>query len=202
MRSFFHYSGSVLVVALGLVLVEAIGCGKSPSNAPAPAKPTVIGKKVPSPVAAKAGEIPAAGHQPSPSAKVGEEIPDVRVGGVAVPTPAYVYNPEARRDPFLSLASMEKVTGKELLPPLQRVNLSQVQVIGIVWGTFGYTAMVQMPDGKGYSIRPGTRIGASGVVRRISENAVLVEEPYVDFMGEKKMRVTKLTLHPREEGEE
>ncbi|HZS12046.1 MAG TPA: pilus assembly protein PilP, partial [Nitrospirales bacterium] len=103
-----------------------------------------------------------------------------------VPTPGeYSYNPSGRREPFLAI--VRKSAGEEdasNLPPLQRTSLSELGLIGIVWGGFGFTAMVQAPDGRGYSVRPGTRIGPNnGIVSSITENAVVVQERFTDVYG-------------------
>ena len=51
----------------------------------------------------------------------------------------------------------QQVEPDSSLPPLQRVGLTELSLIGVLWGNYGYTAMVQTPDGKGYSIRRGTQ---------------------------------------------
>lgn len=182
------------VVAVGFLSFGApIGCGKPAPKESVPAKGPVAVKPLKAPVSATGASSP-----------VPNRVEAAPTRTVATPsaTPRYSYNADGRRDPFLSLVSLEKASEREIRPPLQRLSLNQVQVIGIVWGAYGYSAMVQAPDGKGYTVRQGTLIGPTGVVRRITEKAVEVEEPYTDLMGEKKKRVTKLTLHPQQEGEE
>jgi type IV pilus assembly protein PilP len=75
-------------------------------------------------------------------------------------------------------------------------------LIGIIWGGFGYSAMVQTPDGKGYTIKRGTRIGPNnGVVSAITENALIVQEQYSDVYGKKQVREYMKHLHPKEGSE-
>ncbi len=184
----------IAVAAVGFLSFGApLGCGKPAPKEPVPAKGQIAPKPLKAPVSATGASSPVANRV---------EATPTRAEATPPPTPRYSYNADGRRDPFLSLVSLEKASKREIRPPLQRVSLNQVQVIGIVWGSYGYSAMVQTPDGKGYTVRQGTLIGPTGVVRRITEKAVEVEEPYTDLMGEKKMRVTKLTLHPQQEGEE
>jgi type IV pilus assembly protein PilP len=117
----------------------------------------------------------------------------------------YVYLPEGRRDPFLSIlrdktgSEAEKKTDEINLPPLQRVSVAELTVIGIVWGGFGYTAMVQTPDGRGYTIQRGAKIGNNnGVVSAITEKAVIVEERFTDIYGKKQVREYAKPLHAKE----
>jgi type IV pilus assembly protein PilP len=79
------------------------------------------------------------------------------------------------------------------------VGLTELNLIGIVWGGFGYSAMVQTPDGKGYTVKPGTRIGPNnGVVTAITENAVIVQERFADVYGNKQVREYVKRLHIKE----
>ena len=132
-------------------------------------------------------------------------VVEMKTEGAPVPTPPlYAYNPEGRRDPFRSILVTSE-TGKTLesLPPLLRTDVSELRLIGIVWGGFGYSAMVQTPDGKGYTIHVGTPVGPNrGKVRTITEQYLTVEEKYTDIFGENKAREVKLDLHPQKEGSE
>lgn len=115
----------------------------------------------------------------------------------------YSYNPSGRRDPFAIVLRDPKM-GEEnpSLPPLQQLSLTELNLIGIVWGGFGYSAMVQAPDGKGYTVRPGTRVGPNGgAVSSITENAIVVQERFTDVYGNKQVREYVKLLHAKE-GEE
>jgi type IV pilus assembly protein PilP len=117
---------------------------------------------------------------------------------------SYSYDPSGRRDPFKPVGLEVQVPGAARLdlPPLQRVGLTELSLIGIIWGGFGYSAMVQTPDGKGYTIKRGTRIGPNnGVVSAITENALIVQEQYSDVYGKKQVREYVKHLHPKEGSE-
>lgn len=122
-------------------------------------------------------------------------IPDGVVGGG--------YDPSGRRDPFAPIVQ-ELQPGKmdTTLPPLQRVTLTELNLIAIVWGTYGYTAMVQTPEGHGYTVRRGTRIGQNnGVVSAITERGIIVQERFTDVYGKKQEREHVKLLHPKEGSE-
>ena len=110
------------------------------------------------------------------------------------------YDPSGRRDPFAPIIE-NSLQGQSdaVLPPLQRVGLTELSLIGIVWGAYGYTAMVQTPDGKGYSIRRGTRVGPNnGVVSSITDRGIIVQERFTDVYGNKQEREYVKLLHAKE----
>lgn len=113
------------------------------------------------------------------------------------------YDPSGRRDPFAPIIQ-ELQPGKTdtTLPPLQRVTLTELNLIAIVWGAYGYTAMVQTPEGHGYTVRRGTRIGQNnGVVSAITERGIIVQERFTDVYGTKQEREYVKLLHPKEGSE-
>jgi type IV pilus assembly protein PilP len=113
------------------------------------------------------------------------------------------YDPSGRRDPFAPIVQ-ELQPGKTdaNLPPLQRVTLTELNLIAIIWGAYGYTAMVQTPEGHGYTVRRGTRIGQnSGVVSAITERGIIVQERFTDVYGKKQEREYVKLLHPKEGSE-
>lgn len=131
------------------------------------------------------------------SATVASQLspPDGVVGGG--------YDPSGRRDPFAPIVQ-ELQPGKTdtTLPPLQRVTLTELNLIAIVWGAYGYTAMVQTPEGHGYTVRRGTRIGQNnGVVSAITERGIIVQERFTDVYGKKQEREHVKLLHPKEGSE-
>lgn len=112
----------------------------------------------------------------------------------------YSYHAQGRRDPFKSLLYGIKEKKKAGLTPLQQRSLSELRVIGIVWGANGYIAMIETPDGKGFVVKEGTLIGTEGgLVKKITNNSVIIDETYVDYYGKKVSKKTVLGLRSREE---
>lgn len=132
-------------------------------------------------------------------------------GAVAAPAPpavmqggtGYSYDPSGRRDPFRAIGLEKQASEGNLdLPPLQRVGLTEVSLIAIIWGGYGYSAMVQTPDGKGYTVRQGTKIGPNnGVISAITENSLVVQERFTDVYGNKQVREYVKRLHAKEGSE-
>jgi type IV pilus assembly protein PilP len=125
------------------------------------------------------------------STEIAPPAPPFQVGG---------YDPAGRRDPFTPVIS-QLAPGQTdpTLPPLQRVGLTDMNLIAIIWGAYGYTAMVQTPDGNGYTVRKGTRVGPnSGVVSAVTEKGIIVQERFTDVYGRKQEREYVKLLHPKE----
>ena len=50
----------------------------------------------------------------------------------------------------------------ENLTPLQKYEIEKLKLVAIIWGEDGSVAMMELPDGKGYTIRIGDLIGNRG----------------------------------------
>ena len=137
-----------------------------------------------------------------------------KVGAAAVvatatpaPTPdeseEYTYNPIGKRDPFKSFLAEEIAPGSQkATTPLQRFDIDQMGLIGIIWGISTPRAMVTTPDGKGYVVQKGTLVGKNwGKVSRITQDEVIISEEYRDFEG--KLIVHEIPLKmPKDKEEE
>lgn len=112
----------------------------------------------------------------------------------------YSYDPKSRRDPFQSMVQKLK-TAQRLseLPPLQRVEISDMKLLGIIWGGYGYYGLIQTPDGKGYTVKEGMLLGAhNGVIKSISDKRVLVSEPITEVTGKTSTREIEILLRTKE----
>jgi type IV pilus assembly protein PilP len=114
-----------------------------------------------------------------------------------LPAPAAVLN-GSDRDPFRPMTLRTKVDSKgkrENLSPLERFELSQLKLVGIVWDTKDPRAMVEDTAALGYVVKVGTPIGNSdGKVKAIHRNEVVVEEFYSDEYGARKKREVPMKL--------
>ena len=121
----------------------------------------------------------------------------------------YFYDPKGKPDPFQPLFEAEvqvapaKKKGKQKkrlpLTPLQRIDLSQLKLVGIIVSPTGNKALVEEPSGKGYVIANGTYVGRNfGRVKEILDDRVIVEEEVEDFVsGEMKPEMRELRLQKR-----
>lgn len=119
------------------------------------------------------------------------------------PVIAHSYDPSGRRDPFVPVLQQLGLGPIDpTLPPLQRIGLTEMNLIAVIWGAYGNTAMVQTPDGNGYTVRRGTRIGPNnGVVSAVTEKGIVVQERFTDVYGTKQEREYVKLLHPKEGAE-
>jgi type IV pilus assembly protein PilP len=85
--------------------------------------------------------------------------------------------------------------------PLERIDLSQLKLVGIILASSGNRALVEESSGKGYVIKKGTYIGMnSGKVVNIKKEKVVVEEEFEDVFGKTKFRHREIKL-PKPPGE-
>ena len=118
-----------------------------------------------------------------------------------IPVEVYSYRTAGRRDPFAPIISkQEKKARMGDAPPLERYNISEFKLSGILWGAFGYNAMLEGPDGKGYFIRKGTIVGPNrGVVKQITKDTMIVEEKFKNVMGEIERKEIIVELRKKQE---
>lgn len=105
--------------------------------------------------------------------------------------------PQIKRDPFrpMSLRTKTSVRPRSNLSPLERFELGQLKLVGIVWDIKEPRAMIEDGAGLGYSVKVGTPIGSNeGTVKTIQRNRIVVEEWYEDFNGARKKRDVSMAL--------
>ena len=117
--------------------------------------------------------------------------------------PSYTYNPAGKRDPFRPFIALgpKKPAPTARLTPLQRYNVSELKLVGILKGPTGYRALVEDAGGKGFIITKGTPIGSgNGRVKEIHDNRVIIEQTYKDIFGQIKHREISMPLRKPGEG--
>ena len=110
---------------------------------------------------------------------------------------AYHYDPTDKTDPFKSYVRREvTLQNDETSSPLERFDLSQLTVMGIIWGVDEPRALVKDPTGKGYIVKAGTPIGKNkGRILRIEDNKVVVKETYLDHLDRATTKEVELELY-------
>jgi type IV pilus assembly protein PilP len=145
-------------------------------------------------------------HAPSSTVAVApgsENAQPAAINPMVEPVRAHSYDPSGRRDPFVPVLQQVGLGPIDpTLPPLQRVGLTEINLIAVVWGAYGNAAMVQTPDGNGYTVRRGTRIGPNnGMVTAVTDKGIVVQERFTDVYGSKQEREYVKLLHPKEGAE-
>ena len=120
-----------------------------------------------------------------------------------------LYNPKGKINPFEPLfrdrptVSLVNKKRKKRTPrtPLEKIDLSQLKLVGIILASSGNRALVEEASGKGYVVKKGTYMGTNaGKVVKIDKDKVIVAEEYEDFRGNVTLRNKELKL-PKPPGE-
>ena len=203
-----HKKLSLLLVCIICVFsLIALGCGKKEE---AEKKPGQVAKKI-IPKAKtdkqkKAAASKTAGDKGAgPLASTGKTGDTAKSLDSEAKDELELYNPEGRIDPFAPLFKREQVVTTVVkekkkkrpghLTPLEKVDLSQLKLLGTILAPSGNRAMVTDASGKGYVVTVGTYMGiASGRVVDILRDRVIVEEEVENIMGKISLRKRELKL--------
>ena len=185
--------GKTSILLLMGVFLVSVGCGGG--EAPKPTK------------------VPIPPTTPKPAAKVpAKEISRPAVEARVEPPLAtsYAYNPQGKADPFHPLVvekpeapppkkKVEPVPKKEKAEPstpLERVDLTALKLVAVVWDIANPRAMVEDSSGKGYILSLGTRVGKNqGQVSKITSAGVVITEKVEAADGKLRTLETPLRLY-------
>lgn len=143
-----------LALWLGLSLVAA-GCEDETSDSRPSAKQSTKAAK------------------PTADADAPEEDPEAK----------YSYPPIGKRDPFRSfiVKGPSANASAEAAGPLQKHEIDQYKLAGIVWNVDEPRALVEDPEGQGHVVTLGTIIGKNwGKVTQIKPEELVITEEYRD----------------------
>ncbi len=181
----------------------AVTIGAGIASAQAPSRPANA-----KPAAVKPGAAPQNPAKAAPPAVPTPTPSPATQGAVAVPAPAaeappdvYSYNPEGRRDPFVSLMVKGNEAGSRENRPDGAAGLSvgEIRLAGIVKSRSEWVALVQGPDKKTYIVHAGDRL-YDGSVKLIASDAVVFAQDVNDPLSLVKQREIRKALHSTEEG--
>jgi Tfp pilus assembly protein PilP len=132
--------------------------------------------------------------------------PEATAGTTAKPTalePAgYTYNPEGRRDPFVSLVrrgAESPGTAPSVRPAgLAGLSTGEVALVGTLKGRDGFVAMLEGADKKTYLVSPGDRL-LDGTIRSITAEALVILQRVSDPLSVETEREVRKVLRQTEE---
>jgi Tfp pilus assembly protein PilP len=121
----------------------------------------------------------------------------------ATPAPPYSYDPQGRRDPFLSLIARGSDPGSAATRPagLPGLLISEVAVKGVVRDRSGLIAMVQGPGTKTFIVRPGEKL-MDGSVKAITDDSVVFSQDVNDPLSMVKQKEVRKTVRSADGGRE
>jgi len=114
---------------------------------------------------------------------------------------AYSYNPDGRRDPFLSLLGAGADRGG---PQAKRgdgvaaMTVAEISVRGILQSRGMLIAMVQGPDNRTYMLRQGDHL-ADGAVQAVTAEGLVIVQEVNDPLSLVKQRVVRKPLRSLED---
>ncbi|HEX2339777.1 MAG TPA: hypothetical protein VHI98_04785 [Vicinamibacterales bacterium] len=174
-------STSVLSVVLVAALVATVRPASAQQPAPDGARP-----QTPLP-----GQLPAGAAKEKEPEKTAPPVPDV-----------FTYNPEGRRDPFVSLllrGGDMKPTRESRPDGLPGLLISEISLRGILKDKTGFVAMVSGPDNKTHIIRGNDKV-FDGTVKAITADSVIFSQDVNDPLSLVKQREVRKYLRATQEG--
>jgi Tfp pilus assembly protein PilP len=130
-------------------------------------------------------------------------LPEVPVAP-AGPAAAYRYNPDNRRDPFVSLIG---TGGDSKLPPkptgegLAGMRVDEVAVRGVVQSHERFVATIQGADNRSYVVHQGDKL-ADGVVKSVAPDGLVLVQDVTDPRSKEKTREVRKPLRAASEEKE
>jgi type IV pilus assembly protein PilP len=162
------------VLVLSLLTVMLAG-GVAFAQAPAPA----------------ATPAPAAPAQPAPA----EQKTD------ATEPQGFTYNPEGRRDPFVSLLrrGADSVPTGKRMAGLAGLGTAEVNLRGTMKSQGGFVGILEGADSKTYIVRAGDKL-ADGSIRSITADSMVILQQVSDPLSLQKEQEVRKLLRQSEEG--
>ena len=136
---------------------------------------------------------------PAPAAAAPAEAPAAADKVSAAEPQGFAYNPEGRRDPFVSLLrrgsdarSQAKVAG------LGGLGTAEVSLRGVLTSQGAFVGILQGADSKNYIVRVGDRL-SDGTIRAITKDAMVILQQVNDPLSLEKQREVRKLLRQTEE---
>jgi Tfp pilus assembly protein PilP len=114
----------------------------------------------------------------------------------------YTYNPDGRRDPFVSLlrrgADTQKPTIGSRAAGLTGLETGEVTLKGTVASQGGFVGILQGSDQKTYIVKAGDKL-LDGTIRTINQDSMVITQQVNDPLSLEKQREVRKVLRQTEE---
>jgi type IV pilus assembly protein PilP len=120
------------------------------------------------------------------------------------PPEAYTYNPDGRRDPFMSLMGAGADQGRGTNSRAEGVagmTVAEISVRGVLQSRGTMIAMVQGPDNRTYIVRGGDKL-ADGTVQSVTAEGLVIVQEVNDPLSLVKQRVVRKSLRSLEDSKQ
>jgi type IV pilus assembly protein PilP len=159
-------------------------------------------------------QTPQAGR-PAPGAPAAATVTPVAAAAPTVTTPTgvaaktadaaepqgFTYNPEGRRDPFVSLLRRgvdSAQTGKRA-SGLAGLGTAEISLRGTIRSEGAFVGIVQGADGRTYIVRAGEKV-SDGSIRTITADTMVILQQVTDPLSLEKVQEVRKVLRQTEEG--
>ena len=142
-------------------------------------------------VSSPGAQQPPAKPAPPPAAAKPQDLPVIE--------PGYGYDPQGRRDPFISLLGRGDESKPQAARPagIAGVLIGEVSVRGVLRDRGGFMAMLQGPDKKTHTVRVGDKL-LDGSVKAINQEQVIFSQDVNDPLSLVKQREVAKPVRPTE----
>ena len=133
--------------------------------------------------------------QPKPGTPAPAPAPAGQTAQPAEAPAPFTYNPEGRRDPFISLLGRGNDPKSQGARPagVPGLLINEINVKGIVRNISGFVALIQGPDNKTYVVKAGDRL-MDGTVKSIVQDAVVFSQDVNDPLSLVKQKEIRKSL--------
>lgn len=146
---------------------------------------------------------PRASTAQPPTAQAAVAAPAKPATPAAPAAEPYTYNPQGRRDPFVSLLTRgtdnKTLQGTKKAEGLGGLSVAELSVRGVMQSRGGYVAILQGPDNKTYLAHPSDRL-IDGTIKSISERGLVIVQEVNDPLSLVKQREVRKGLRALDEG--
>ena len=191
-----RFMGYIIILLLSLFMVS---CAGEEAKPPAPTKPPEAKVKKTEetpPELRKAEAEPPFSYDPRGKPEPFKPFVEIMPPKPPAPPPVMARRPSPKQPgvPKAPVARAQRVpTGPP--SPLQKFEINQLKLVGIIWQVDGGRALIEDPAGKGYIVGPGTPMGLkNGIITKIEPDRVIVEEEEEDAEGKVNRREVVLRL--------
>ena len=137
----------------------------------------------------------------TPAAAPSPQAPASQAAG-PLESPAYTYDPQGRRDPFISLSqrgsASQRQPGSVRAAGVSALETAEMVLKGTMESRTGYVALVEATDKKTYIVKAGDRL-LDGTVRTITADTMVILQQVNDPLSLEKQREVRKMLRQTDE---
>ena len=181
---------TVSLTLIGLTLIAALAHAQATPPA-TPAASTTPAAGTP------AASMPTAATPATPATPAAEASTADDKSSATEPQ-GFIYNPEGRRDPFVSLLRRGDSRSGPKMAGLGGLGTSEVSLRGVLTSDGDFVGILQGVDSKNYIVRVGDKL-SDGFIRSISKDSMVILQQVNDPLSLEKEREVRKLLRQTEE---